>query len=98
MLKYQPRFWFSRNKDCDFGGGDDHCYMDLPGELVGRGRDVFLDHVGNAVKLAEFGDGGQVMEGFPCVDPLLSVYAYRSRVRSDSMLFERDTHCSCFAY
>lgn len=58
---------FAEDEDCNFGGGDDHTYMDLPGELVGRGREVYLDHVGDAKKLAQFGDGGQVREGFPYI-------------------------------
>mmetsp|Transcript_25502 Transcript_25502/g.66773 ORF Transcript_25502/g.66773 Transcript_25502/m.66773 type:complete len:159 (+) Transcript_25502:250-726(+) len=56
----------AQDEEIHFGGGDDHTFMDLPGELVGRGRAVYLDHVNDARKLATFGEGG-VHEGFPYI-------------------------------
>jgi len=50
--------------DVDFGGGDDYTYMDLPGEIIGRGREVFLEHVTDSTKLSNFGQNGAVNECF----------------------------------
>ena len=47
-----------------FGGCDDFCIMDLPAEVVGRGKDFFLEHVNNVEKLIKFGTEGDIKECF----------------------------------
>jgi len=47
-----------------FGGCDDFCMMDLPAEVVGRGKDFFLEHVNNVDKLIKFGTEGDIEECF----------------------------------
>lgn len=47
-----------------FGGGDDFCSMDLPAEVVGRGKDFFLEHLKDVNKLIKFGLEGDVQECF----------------------------------
>ena len=51
-------------KNVWFGGRDDFCMMDLPGEVVGRGKDFFLEHVKNVNKLIQFGTEGDIQECF----------------------------------
>ncbi|GIQ80953.1 hypothetical protein KIPB_001836 [Kipferlia bialata] len=48
----------------DFGGGDDHTFMDLPAECVGRGKDHYYRMLGSPRELAAFGDSGSVHECF----------------------------------
>lgn len=50
--------------DVWFGGRDDFCSMDLPAEVVGRGKDFFLEHFKDVKKLAKFGTEGHVQECF----------------------------------
>tara|TARA_Y100000389_G_scaffold55048_1_gene50943 strand:+ start:1560 stop:1952 length:393 start_codon:yes stop_codon:yes gene_type:complete len=47
-----------------FGGCDDFCMMDLPAEVVGRGKDFFLEHINNVDKLIKFGTEGDIEECF----------------------------------
>ena len=47
----------------DFGGGDDHTFMDLPGEVIGRGKQCYLEHADNVEKLSQFGQSESVHEG-----------------------------------
>lgn len=53
-----------KNRNIWFGGYDDHCSMDLPGEVVGRGKKFFLEHFTDVKKLAKFGTEGSVQECF----------------------------------
>ena len=47
------------------GGGDDYSFSDLPSEIVGRGKDFFLEHVHNIPKLMHFGGNkSNVCENF----------------------------------
>ena len=50
--------------DLSYGGGDDHTFMDLPGEIISRGKAVFLEYVEDAENLAEFGENEKIKEGF----------------------------------
>jgi len=52
------------NLDLDYGGGDDHTFMDLPGEVVGRGKNFFESHVDDPASLSSFGDAGGIRECF----------------------------------
>ena len=38
--------------------------MDLPAEVVGIGKDFFLEHVNNVDKLIKFGTEGDIQECF----------------------------------
>ena len=51
-------------KNVWFGGCDDFCMMDLPAEVVGRGKDFFLENVKNVNKLIKFGTEGDIQECF----------------------------------
>ena len=53
-----------KHPDLYFGGGDDYTFMDLPGEIIGRGRECFLAHVDDAVKLSRFGQEEDIKECF----------------------------------